>query len=81
MHTRFHSKVVNDVADLSEAVLGQQRDDNRDLAAAGDLLTNESVRSEFVNEKVEIVSRIDERVFANYPLMSLQEVISANNEG
>ena len=43
-------------------------------------MTNETVRSEFVNEKLEIVSRIDERVFENYPMMSLQGIINAKAE-
>lgn len=66
------------VNDLTMAVLGQQLDDNRDLAAAGDTLTNESVRVEFVNEKLEIVSRVDEKLFEAYPIVSLQDISTAN---
>ena len=77
LYTRFHSKIIGDKLDLKDSILGKARNQG-DLAADNDLLTNESVRAEQVNEKLEVISRVTDKIFEEYPYLTLKEIMQGS---
>lgn len=72
LYARFHRTVIDDVHDLNDAILGKRKDEG---PQQDDHFADNLLRTEFVNEKPELLSRVQDKMFESYPVTSLKQIV------
>lgn len=75
MYRKFHEKIEIGELQIKDTILGKKGTDDKEIAGVGDMLSNEQLRGEQVLEKVEIISKISDGIYDNYPLKTLHDIL------